>query len=147
MNTGTWKAPSTKAEYAIGIDCGVKTGIAVWDCDGKRFIEIKTVKIHRAMDIVRQYHNSGTVKVRVEDARQRKWFGNAGREQLQGAGSIKRDASIWTDFLTDHKIHFELVAPKNNKTKLSKEAFARLSKYTGLTSVHGRDSGMLVIGM
>ena len=35
------------------------------------------------------------IKLRIEDARLRKWYGNAGREELQGAGSVNRDASIW----------------------------------------------------
>jgi hypothetical protein len=85
--------------------------------------------------------------VRFEDARLRKWFGNAGREKLQGAGSIKRDCVIWNDFLTRKQIPFEAVAPKNNKTKLSSKAFKEITKYEGKTSEHSRDAAMLVFGI
>lgn len=134
-----------KYEIVIGIDCGVSTGFAVWNKTDKRFDEIATLKIHDAMFRVKQMYDKGyKLMVRVEDARLRKWFGNAGKEQLQGAGSVKRDAKVWEDFLVDYKIPHEMVAPKNNKTKLSKDVFARLTGYSGLTSVHGRDSAMLV---
>lgn len=139
----TWD--QNKYEIVIGIDCGVSTGFAVWNKTDKRFDEIATLKIHGAMFRVKQMYDKGyKLMVRVEDARLRKWFGNAGKEQLQGAGSVKRDAKVWEDFLTDYKIPHEMVAPKNNKTKLSKDVFARLTGYSGLTSVHGRDGAMLV---
>ena len=85
--------------------------------------------------------------VRIEDARQRRWLGNKGREALQGAGSIKRDATIWEDFLTDKKIPFEMVAPSRNSTKLSAEVFKRLTGWQGRTSEHSRDAAMLVFKM
>lgn len=130
-------------KYYIGIDCGVKTGIAVWDKINKKLILIETVPIHKAMDIVRESITKG-IKVRVEDARLRTWFGKADREQLQGAGSIKRDSKIWEDFLKDLGIDYDLVAPKNNKTKLNADIFNKITGWVGITSVHGRDAAMLV---
>ena len=106
----------------IGIDSGTQTGFAVWDRANNNLLQVSTLKIHQAMEAVLEYkralevHHEHTILVRVEDARLRKWFGNSGREKLQGAGSVKRDAVIWEDFLTDHEIPFEMVAPKNNKT-------------------------------
>lgn len=108
-------------QYEIGIDTGTKTGIAIWDKSSKSFDSIETVQIHTAMKIVRDYSADYNISVRVEDARLRKWFGNSGREQLQGAGSIKRDAVIWDDFLKELGITYEMVAPKNNTTKLTAE--------------------------
>jgi hypothetical protein len=84
--------------------------------------------------------------VRLEDARKRTWFGKADREQLQGAGSIKRDCQIWEEFFVYHGIAYELVAPKNNKTKLNSEAFLKITGWKDETSVHGRDAAMLVFG-
>lgn len=131
----------------IGIDTGKNTGIAIWLPETKQFTTIQTVHIHKAMELVLECSLYGKVKVRFEDARLRKWFGKAGKEQLQGAGSIKRDAVIWEDYLTDKKIAFECVAPKNNKTKLSAVTFKATTKYLLRTTVHSRDAAMLVFGM
>ena len=134
-----------KARYIIGIDTGVNTGVAVWDCDRKKLIEVISLPIHRAINFIAvEFLKDKSIHVRVEDARKRKWFGKGGREKLQGAGSIKRDAKIWEDFLTDIGVSFELVAPKDNKTKLSAESFKSLTKWEGKTNEHSRDSAMLV---
>ena len=134
------------ASIVIGIDVGAKTGYAVWNIETQDFEEIQTLKIHQALDSVLEYHKlyGDRLFVRFEDARLRKWFGDSGREKLQGAGSIKRDSVIWEDFLKDNQINHEAVAPKNNSTKLSKEQFEKITKYTGRTSEHARDAGMLV---
>lgn len=136
----------TAYDFIIGIDPGVNTGIAIWNNKDKKLIEVVTVKIHEAMDIVFGYSGIISVIVRFEDARQRKWFGKSGREQLQGAGSIKRDCQIWEDFMKHHEIKFEAVPPKNNKTKLSSEYFKKITGWTGRTNEHGRDAAMLVVG-
>ena len=151
-----------KKQFYIGIDCGVNTGFAVWDSKNKSFSEISTLQIDEAMEKVLNMHNSGhTISVRIEDARLRKSFidkhdkANLSDEEIskkitakaQGAGSVKRDATIWEDFLTRKKIPFDLVNAQNNRTKLEKEPFVKLTKYTGLTSKHGRDAAMLVFGI
>jgi hypothetical protein len=135
-----------KYRYYIGIDPGTKTGLAMWDAQERKFISIETTAIHIAFDIIIHLDAGSILQTffRVEDARQREWFGKAGPEQLQGAGSIKRDCKIWEDFLNDRKANYEMVAPKNNKTKLSSELFERMTKYKGRTSEHGRDAAMLV---
>lgn len=133
----------------IGIDPGTKTGLALWRPETKE-LKISTLKIHEAMNaikVIAETIEKKSVKVRFEDARQRKWFGNAGRDQLQGAGSIKRDCAIWEDFLKDLGVDFEMVAPKNTVTKISKEYFKQLTGYKGVTSEHGRDAALLVYGM
>lgn len=135
-----------KYKYYIGIDTGVNTGVSVWDSQKKEFLLIETVKIHLAMDWVKQYNDRGDTFVRFEDARKRKWFGNAGREQLQGAGSIKRDAKIWEDYLTDIHCPFDMVAPMNNRTKLTSDTFRQVTKWDKQTNQHSRDSAMLVYG-
>lgn len=135
----------------IGIDTGVHTGFAVYDTDLKALIYVKEYPIHRAMDIVKRLFDDGSdIKVRFEDARKRTWFGyhtaKEDRARLQGAGSVKRDCQIWEDYLTDLRIPFEMVAPKNNATKLTAEQFRRITGYEGKTNEHGRDAAMLVYG-
>jgi hypothetical protein len=135
-----------KYRYYIGIDPGTKTGFAMWDAQEKKFITIETTAIHIAFDIISNL-DAGTISqtlFRIEDARQRQWFGKSGPEQLQGAGSIKRDCTIWEDYLKDLKANYEMVAPKNNKTKLSSNLFELMTKFRGRTSEHGRDAAMLV---
>lgn len=133
--------------YFIGIDVGTHTGVAVWDKSEKRFVEIQTTSILKAMEIVKKYEKSDIVQVRLEDARKRTWFGSAGPERLQGAGSVKRDCVIWEEFLNDRKIPYMLVAPKNNSTKLSAESFKNITGYKGRTNEHTRDAAMLVYGI
>jgi hypothetical protein len=139
-----------KFRYYIGIDTGVETGFAIWDRLEHKLAVVQTMKIHEAMLYIVNWCRDGITPelcIRVEDARKRTWFGKAGREQLQGAGSIKRDAKIWEDFLTDLGVEFEMVAPKNNKTKLNADIFKRMTGWQGKTNEHSRDAAMLVFGM
>lgn len=133
--------------YFIGIDVGTHTGVAVWDKYEKRFVEVVTTTILKAMDIVKKYEISDSIQVCLEDARKRTWFGNSGPERLQGAGSVKRDCVIWEEFLNDRKIPYMLIAPKNNSTKMSAESFKRITSYSGRTNEHTRDAAMLVFGI
>ena len=139
----------------ISIDPGSHTGLAVWDGATRRFTEITALPIHAAMEKVKNlaafysFKNYG-VTVVFEDARLRKWYGKntaaKDRARLQGAGSVKRDSAIWEDALKDWGIDYRKVAPKNNLTKLSDEAFRRLTGWTQRTNEHGRDAAMLVFG-
>ena len=109
------------------------------------------------MEIVAQYKGIAESEgvrlyVRVEDPRQRTWFGteNMSREEerkkLQGVGSVKRDASIWEAYLKDLGVWFEMVAPKRNLTKITHETFVNITKWKGRTNEHKRDAAMLVFG-
>lgn len=139
----------------IGIDTGVKTGYAVWNRKDRTLLEVQTLKIHQAMDRIKDLadvHTKQEVFVRVEDPRQRTWFGtermtrDEERKKLQGVGSVKRDATIWEDFLSELGVKFEMVAPKRNITKLDQETFKNYTKWEKRTSEHGRDAAMLVCG-
>lgn len=133
---------------AIGIDPGTKTGLAVKDLQTGKFLEIKTMKIHEAFDVLLGYR-MGTkpqeLFVVVEDARKRQWFGKAGREKLQGAGSIKRDCVIWQDFLSDLPgCNFRFEPPKKGATKWSLNVWQKATGWTGRTSEHARDAALLI---
>lgn len=130
----------------IGIDPGVETGFAYYESFYKRFI-LRTGKIHEAMQWVLNVSEYGDCLVRFEDARLRKYFGNSGREKLQGAGSVKRDCKIWEDFLTDHKIKFEKVSPKQKGVKVTAEYFKKITGYSERSSQHARDAAMLIVGL
>lgn len=128
----------------IGIDPGKHTGIAVWDSREGRFLSLETMPIHRAMDVVRQYADNATIV--FEDARQRKWYSGDTYAKLQGAGSIKRDCTIWEDFCTDLGIPCIPVPPAKGLTKMTEAHFKMLTKWKGRTSNHARDAAMLVMG-
>ena len=83
----------------IGIDTGTHTGVAIYETISKRIERLETLPIHKAMALVlaTALENPNDTHVYFEDARLRKWFGRSGREQLQGAGSIKRDCAIWEE--------------------------------------------------
>ena len=135
-------------KYAIGIDTGVHTGFAVWDIEAQRLLSCKTMKIDVAMETIRETWDEGySILVIVEDARLRKFFkGEDMAVKQQGAGSIKRDAKIWEDYLTRLRIDFKLVNPTSRKTKITSEYFKKISKFAGRTSNHARDAAMLVLG-
>lgn len=137
------------ASLVIGVDPGVRTGLATWSRDQRKLLAVETLGITQAMDIIRATRDSGALhSVRFEDARLRKWFGSSGREQLQGAGSIKRDCAIWEEFLRGLVgVPFLPVSPKAKGAKLDAAAFARLTGWTGRTSEHGRDAAALVWGV
>lgn len=133
-----------KFTYLIGIDPGVRTGLAVWNKPHRSLVTVCSTSIIIAMERVRSEHELDKIFVRVEDARKRKWFGKTSREVLQGAGSIKRDCQIWEEFFELHNIPHEFVAPKNNITKLDAKLFANYTGYKGQTNEHSRDAAMLV---
>lgn len=133
-------------DLAIGIDPGVNTGYALYDVKRKKLKEVQTLSIVEAMQIIINLHVLYKIIVRYEDARQRTWFGKAGREQLQGAGSIKRDCAIWQEFFEYHQIPHQAVAPKHNRTKLEAAQFKALTGWAGRTSEHARDAAMLIFG-
>jgi hypothetical protein len=87
------------------------------------------------------------IQVVFEDARQRTWFGHGDTSaKAQGAGSVKRDCSIWEDFCKDYDIPFWAKPPVKGATKVSADYFKMVSHYQGRTSEHSRDAAMLVIG-
>lgn len=131
----------------IGIDPGTETGIGV--IVGKD-ITLKTVKIHEAMKFIEDLVHEDRVHIRVEDARKRKWFGMNSDSKKQGAGSVKRDCTIWEDFLTDLEkqtdglLTFEMIHPVKGSTKLDSKRFNMITGFTGRSNQHSRDALMLV---
>lgn len=131
----------------IGIDPGTHTGVAVWDSKEGKFLSLETLPIHRAMVEVMNLRIGREILVVFEDARQRKWYGKGDTNaKLQGAGSVKRDCSIWEEFCKDYGIPFRAIPPVKGATKITPEYFKLISHYQGRTSEHSRDAAMLVIG-
>lgn len=151
-------------DIIVGIDPGTETGIAVYHKAVKKLLMVQTLQIHQALVIMEKLCNNclfpgiGTrilpsrILVRVEDARLRKWIPpskdeKANRGRNQGAGSVKRDCSIWEDFLTDYDIDFEMVAPATQRTKMKPDLFTKLTGWKERTSEHARDATTLCYGL
>lgn len=130
----------------VGVDPGVHTGLAIWSRTDRKLLDVQTTTITAAMTLVRMMHDFGSLhSVVFEDARLRSWFASKGREALQGAGSIKRDCSIWQEFLEGLEgVPFKPVSPQSKGAKLDAAQFAKLTGWTGRTSEHARDAAMLI---
>lgn len=135
----------------VGIDPGTSTGVGI--ITGPEII-IKnaiTGKIHEAMALVQTIVELfPRVHIRVEDSRKRKKYGNNHTAKLQGAGSIKRDCSIWEDFIEDlNKNHpgvitVEYLHPQKGSTKINSTVFKKMTGLAGRYSNHARDAYMLI---
>jgi hypothetical protein len=137
------------ADRIVGLDPGVNTGFAIWSRSEKRLVSVESVGIVTAMAMVRMMHTHSSLhSVIFEDARLRTWFGKKGREALQGAGSVKRDCQIWSEFLTGLEgVPFKPVSPQSKGAKLDAAQFARVTGWAGRTNEHARDAAMLVWGL
>lgn len=143
----------------IGIDPGENTGMAVWDSHSRKFLEVATLPLWKALEEVKRWHYAcllAPVKVDFlvvfEDARQRTWFKpevsrSEYRGKLMGAGAAKRDSKIWEEFLEAQHIAFRARAPHAGGTKWDKEYWYQVTKWKGRTSEHARDAALLVMGL
>ena len=131
----------------IGIDTGTKTGVAIYNKNNKS-LELYTMAIYDAITKVIELSKSHSIYVIIEDARQRKYYGdNAGTQALQGVGSIKRDCTIWEETMQSKGIDFIMVHPIKGGTKLDVNLFKNITGYSNRCSSHARDAAMLVYGL
>jgi hypothetical protein len=138
-----------KYSIVVGIDPGTHTGMTAYNCDKKEFIFCETLSIHNAIFKLQAlvdgaYFPKGMLII-VEDSRH--ISGSA--EKKLGAGSIRRDCSIWEDFLTDFikisgkDLNFIFIRPSNNiYLKMDSDKWRMMAKYTApkTPSEHARDS-------
>lgn len=134
----------------IGVDCGVDTGIAIWNRVKGEFVSIETCTITKAIFSVKEIVDQAVTVLPVlivEDPSV--WFSRVGdNKRLQGAGSIKRDFGIWKQLCIE--LSLEMIAVpvhKRRNTKLTPEAFKSLTGWQHRTSNHARDAALLVFKM
>ena len=134
----------------IGIDPGLHTGLAVWDTSSRQFLEIRCSGIVDAMDYLDHLRSErGIGLVVFEDARQRTWIPRERdlaqmKGRAMGAGSVKRDCSIWEEWCKARQVQYIASRPKNGMTKLTDAYFRGITGYDRRTNNHGRDAAMLV---
>jgi hypothetical protein len=130
--------------FRIGIDPGVNTGIAV-KVNGK-YLSVETTMIHKAMSTVAAIKgtcDAGGHKLMVIIENPNASGGSVAK--AQGAGSIKRDFSVWRDYLTDIGVEFRAIKPMKGMTKVDERKFQVMTKWMGRTSNHARDAAMLIL--
>ena len=138
-----------KYSVVIGIDPGTHTGITVYNCDSKEYVHCETLMIHQAIFKIQSLIDMSLfpkgLLIIVEDSRNI----SGPNEKKLGAGSIRRDCSIWEDYLTElvkktsKDINFLFIRPTNNKyLKMDADTCAKYAKYTWtkMPSEHARDS-------
>lgn len=140
----------------IGLDTGEHTGLAVWDGSARTFRVVATLPLWKALEEVKRWQYACLMQgvplvVIFEDARKRKWLPRERnvaeyRGRLMGAGSVKRDATIWEEALTAWGVPFQAVAPAAGRTKWNPDYWAKVTGWTGRTSEHARDASLLVFG-
>lgn len=136
----------------VGIDPGVHTGVAVWDTTSRQLLNVTCLGIVEAMEYLHTLDELKPIaEIVVEDARLRRWIPrekdiNQFKGRAMGAGSVKRDCSIWEEWCEFHHIRFRPLPPRNNVTKLSDAQFRSITGYERRTNEHGRDAAMLVFG-
>lgn len=130
----------------IGIDPGTKTGFAIWNAQKQQFQQVSTMPIHKAMEDVKKYHALGHLIEVVIEKPPKGWSGN-NAARAQGAGSIRRDFTVWRDMMEDLKIPFRTVVPsRKGLTKMQPEQFRKMTGWQGRTSNHARDAALMVYG-
>ena len=129
----------------VGLDPGKETGFAACKLGVDGYFIVDTYRIHRAMQKILEFKESGMdLYVRFEDARKWRSHGKHVYGKDQGAGSIKRDCSIWEDFLADHGIPFESVNLTASLKKIDVGVFQQLTGWKKRTSNHARDAALLI---
>ncbi|EMS84074.1 hypothetical protein [Leptospira noguchii] len=129
----------------IGIDPGTETGFAIWNQDLKQLTRVMTYSVLKAQDEVKAcFEKDKSLCLIIEDARKRKWYGENSDAKRMGAGSVKRDCTIWVEFCNRNGIPYRLDHPKRGFTKIKDAEFKILTGWMKRTSEHARVAALLV---
>lgn len=132
-----------KPIYKVGIDPGVKTGIAIV-CDGK-YISIETMTISKAFKKIEALLLNFDVELYVENPNLRTWFGQNSNAKKQGAGAIKVQYTQWVDYCKENKIKLNPVHPKEIGSLFDNEIiFKQATKWQKKCSIHARDAAKIL---
>ena len=137
---------SQSFDMVVAIDPGTTTGMSIYEKKRNALIWCEQMKIHEAilsiMSIVRK-NEALNIHIIVEDARNISGM----YSNKMGAGSIRRDCSIWEDYLNDitkkHKnVHTSYLRPTGNRfLKMEAEAWKKYVNWEGKApGEHARDS-------
>ncbi len=133
----------------FGIDPGTKTGMAIWSATEKRYIEISTGTIHKAIGNLMLYaHLLHPDQIRVYVENPNTWTpfkrSEKNASKIQGAGSVKRDYAIWKEVCDDLGVQMIGTSIRGTAKKIDPKIFTHITGWQGRTSQHARDAAMLV---
>lgn len=138
----------------VGIDPGTHTGFATWNPIEWKLGIVQAVPLHRALESVAALKETvplGSLLVCFEDCRQLRMRGGANWKKdsavLQGVGSVKRDCTIWEEFLEDKGIPYHTKMPTPASLKWPADKFEQMTNWTARTNNHARDAAVIVYGM
>lgn len=134
-------------KFLVGIDPGTKTGLSIYNKTKGELTAVESGTLIEMYHLLESLDPSSILKVRIEDARKRKWFGNRSNAKAQGAGSIKRDSKLWEEICEYLELPYEMVHPIKGGTKLDADIFKKITGWQGQTNEHKRDSAMLIFGL
>lgn len=149
---GRIKSKATGIDMLVGIDPGVNTGYACYSVANQALVSVTSMGIIEAMEQVATIRRTmrfleQTMHVYVEDTRKLrlpKALQSKGRER--GAGSVGRDMSIWSEYLTYYDIPHTMVglAPKEYRESTD-EWFRTKTGWDKRTNEHGRCAAGLIL--
>jgi hypothetical protein len=128
----------------VGIDPGTHTGFAIWSETERRLTDVCSLNCIQAMVRCEIMHRAGSLKrIVMEDARLSSRR-DPNRNRAQGAGSVKRDCSLWNEWCDLHQVPLLSIRAVAGMTKWDADTFKRITGWQGRTNSHGRDAAVLV---
>lgn len=132
----------------IGLDPGVRTGVALYDRQSKQILEAHTLDFCRALDFVCGFSKDEAAIVVEDPGLNRPTFrhhGQVGREKIsQNVGANKAEARLLISSL--RKMGYLVRTVRPSSAKWTRDQVKRHTGYTGSTSEHSRDAIKLCCG-
>lgn len=129
--------------YYIGIDPGVNTGIAIYDCSKKQLIECYSSDFWNAVNVLKSYTNAC---VFVEMPGTKAVWHTAAKSQAAknrtavNVGSVLREAELIIELAI--KLHDVIICEPSRK--IDAQLFEKITGWEQKTNQHSRDAAMLI---
>jgi hypothetical protein len=143
----------SKPRFLIGIDPGAQTGLAIYDRQQKKLVELRTTDFWNAYGFV-TLHDEKRVEVFIENPGlirrpvYQRLSGESGanrREKVaSNIGENRREAELLIQGIKARGFNVREIKP--TQKKMDAKDFKRITGYVGSTNQHVRDAGMLVFG-
>lgn len=136
--------------YAIGVDPGVTTGIAVWDRREKALTRMESMTWWEAFDWIAGLDPT-EYWITVEDSSKNNFTykrhgGDISRKISRNAGMNQGMSRLMIEGLKRRGFTVREVVPGGRK-KLNSDMFRLYTKWEDCTSQHARDAAMMVFGL
>jgi hypothetical protein len=144
------QAPTPK-RYVVGIDPGVKTGVASFDSRLEALAELFTSDFWGVVDHVMRVYAPNDAVIVIENPklnrpvfRERGHFDkpNVREEMAQRVGANKRDATLLIERF--EALGFEVQQVRPSRRKWTAEDLLRETRWSGRSSQHARDAAALI---